>query len=1115
MEGLTKKSKRVLHILLIGLLLLTGYGCGSSASVAAGTGSSSGSDSGSGAAGGSDTTPTISTISNVTTPRSTTQSINVITINFTVSPGSLECSSTYLSMVSSDTTIIPNANVSWSGTAPNCTATITPTSNAVGSTTITIVVAKESLSASTAFTLTMTNTAPTISTITDKTTPKSTAKAVSFTIADSEDSLSCAGSLSMTSSNTNIVPKANVVWSGTAPNCTATITPTSTVGTTTITITASDGLLTGSKNFVLTTTNSAPTISDSADTSTAKLAAKAVAFTIADSEDTLTCAGSVSGSSSSTGVVPTANIVITGTAPNCTATITPTSFTGTATITLTATDGALTASDSFVLTVTNSAPTISGISETAPSTARPTAKTVTFTIADAEDSITCANVTATSGTTTVIANSNTVVTGAAQSCTLTMTPTATTNTGTTQITLSVTDGALTTTNSSITLTVNCPTTVTTLTVAAVYPTNGPDWNDYVGNNGSNFYGATDAACDASTATSASSCLHAGEVRKVNVPAETSCTNLSISDSLGAFNWTCVDSGANVVYYSSGLKTSKRLADLIDWTTASATMWKANTVTVTKVGCSLYDTSGQTAPTTSTSNYWGWTNDFQDLGDLSTSPPTGGWAKKIYTLAADATTSAQFGPTVDKVAIVVKDGVTWTNSSTDQKIIYFNPGGSTSSNYHWLESGTGVFTRTNGDNSTESIYLRSAKFSVLRKIRVKNADTIGVYLLAAKYNRLYDVMVANSELEGMKLGSGVDSTTTTGNILSRITVVNSSTRGSSNSGIFMAADSSLNTLTDALVVNGKSNGIALQSNQNTLSHITIGNNGGNGLNLLLSSQNTAAQTIVANNGGHGLALFVNCDGNQFANLAAHNNATDEIYFLPNSTTNDNNLFLNNLLLGSGHVGCTITDGTGNKLSGNGTTCSVANSGTETLDTTSTVNNYFVGQVANTVDTSNTHGSSLDGSNLFAYVPPITDWFKFNNVFRAWGMGGNSDPMNSANRGACTSGSCGIWDWRVKATSNAMRDINNSGIAFPSGGACPVNGNNTTADLQTSVNTFVTDALEILGDGLGDDDGLCESNEACIYSPNMGVYQGESTLSTCNFTNGTVTGVTMYGYATNGG
>jgi len=55
-----------------------------------------------------------------------------------------------------------------------------------------------------------------------------------------------------------------------------------------------------------------------------------------------------------------------------------------------------------------------------------------------------------------------------------------------------------------------------------------------------------------------------------------------------------------------------------------------------------------------------------------------------------------------------------------------------------------------------------------------------------------------------------------------------------------------------------------------------------------------------------------------------------------------------------------------------------------------------------------------------------------------------------------------------------------------------------------------------DGSGNDNGVCESNEACLYAPNFGVYQGEGALAECVYQDaaGPVVGVTMYGYLTNG-
>lgn len=98
--------------------------------------------------------------------------------------------------------------------------------------------------------------------------------------------------------------------------------------------------------------NTAPTISNIANqTINAGTSTAAIAFTVSDAE---TAAGSltVSGLSSNPTLVPSGNIVLGGLGSNRTVTATPAANqTGTATITLTVSDGALSRSTSFVLTV--------------------------------------------------------------------------------------------------------------------------------------------------------------------------------------------------------------------------------------------------------------------------------------------------------------------------------------------------------------------------------------------------------------------------------------------------------------------------------------------------------------------------------------------------------------------------------------------------------------------------------------------------------------------------------------------------------------------------------------------------------------------------------------------
>ena len=152
----------------------------------------------------------------------------------------------------------------------------------------------------------------------------------------------------------------------------------------------------------------------------------------------------------------------------------------------------------------------------------------------------------------------------------------------------------------------------------------------------------------------------------------------------------------------------------------------------------------------------------------------------------------------------------------------------------------------------------------------------------------------------------------------------------------------------------------------------------------------------------------------------------------------------------------------------------------------------------VNASDTNGSASFGS--------ITDWTGFENKYRGWGNDGSAFP-NSDNRGWCTTGTCRIWDWSLLQADSALRGVL---VSLPTG-----SDTFTHTWHNGSTTTFLRHALEILGDGIGNDDGLCESGETCVYLPNIGAYQGHGNLIDAGaFTDGAVTGVTLKRYGTNG-
>lgn len=314
--------------------------------------------------------PAISTIANQTTPENVAKNIP-----FTIADvdSTLTCNGN-VSVVSSNTALIPNTNIAVTGTAPNCVASITPLANQSGSSTITVTVTDNGTplpvqTSNTSFNMMVNpvNEAPVISTIASQVTNEDTTiNAIAFTISDADSTVFCS-SVTGASNNTTLVSNANIVITGTAPNCLVTIIPSANIfGSASVTLTLTDNgtpmpAETATSVFIVTVNavNDAPVISAIANqTIDEDGVTAALALTITDSDSTLTCAGSVAGSSSNTTLIPNNNISISGTVPNCNVVITPVSnLNGSAIITLTLTDNgtpmpAQTVTTNFNLVVT-------------------------------------------------------------------------------------------------------------------------------------------------------------------------------------------------------------------------------------------------------------------------------------------------------------------------------------------------------------------------------------------------------------------------------------------------------------------------------------------------------------------------------------------------------------------------------------------------------------------------------------------------------------------------------------------------------------------------------------------------------------------------------------------
>ena len=199
----------------------------------------------------SNTPPTISAIANQVINEDTATAA----LAFTVGDAQTAAGSLTLGQGSSNTTLVPTNNIVFGGSGASRTVTVTPATNQNGSATITVSVSDGQLSTNTSFLLTVNpvNDPPTISAISNQTIyVNGTNGPLNFTVGDVETP---AGSLTLRgdSSNLVLVPTNNIVFGGSDSNRTVTVTPAANQsGTSTITISVSDGALSASNSFVLT-----------------------------------------------------------------------------------------------------------------------------------------------------------------------------------------------------------------------------------------------------------------------------------------------------------------------------------------------------------------------------------------------------------------------------------------------------------------------------------------------------------------------------------------------------------------------------------------------------------------------------------------------------------------------------------------------------------------------------------------------------------------------------------------------------------------------------------------------------------------------------------------------
>ena len=392
------------------------------------------------------TAPTIGTIANQTINEdATTAAIGFVISDAETSPGSLT-----LSGNSSNPSLVPINRITFGGSGGNRSVTVQPAANQSGTANITLTVSDGIATASKTFSLRVdpVNDAPTLTSIANLTINENgVSPAIPFTIADAE---TAAGSLTVSASSANraLVPDNRITLGGSGSNRTVVVRPAADQsGIATITLTVSDGSLTATRSFVITvdSVNTAPTIGTIANqTINEDATTAAIGFVISDAE---TSPGSLtlSGNSSNPSLVPINRITFGGSGGNRSVTVQPAANqSGTANITVIVSDGIATASKIFSVRVNpvNDAPTITGIANQTVIRDM-TSAPISFTISDLETSAGSLTLTATSSDSALLPKSRIVFGGSGSARTVRLSP-ATNQLGTATVTITVSDGTLTT-----------------------------------------------------------------------------------------------------------------------------------------------------------------------------------------------------------------------------------------------------------------------------------------------------------------------------------------------------------------------------------------------------------------------------------------------------------------------------------------------------------------------------------------------------------------------------------------------------------------------------------------------------------------------------------------------
>ena len=659
-------------------------------------------------------------------------------------------------------------------------------------------------------------------------------------------------------------------------------------------------------------------------------------------------------------------------------------------------------------------------------------------------------------------------------------------------------------------------------VTALWTTNGANWMDYVVNNATQKISqVSDTAC-AGSESAIRGCLHGGEFRKVVISSETSCTNFTIVDTLGAFDWICDDSsGTSIVFYSTGLKRGKGLRDLIE---SDGSNWKENRVTIT---------NGSTSYQTALSRWW--TNTLTPLtsnGTTNAALVELNTAGTIYYLPATsgATSTNGYAFKNSKIGIVTlgTSSLVYGDNSSGANNCHSSTASTTttngrcllvggSTNYLWIEARLDSQHSAGAYSSTYPVVLKNTAFVRINQTRL-NANSSALVGFS-----FLDATTRGTTVTGLEFQNSLSSNRVavalvgSGHFIQDYGVANAQNtypfsftgvseavvhrfRASNGVGDFFGGSGT--NRNHRFIETAVSNYTTLGSdegNYGTFAGMSILNSGGAGSTSFgfdapgLTGV-TAHNILLGNNIGLGLNIGANSSLTQatLSQLAVLNTTQSGIYLDVHGSA-QNNKFTGNIVLGNNVNDCRYQTGTwGGVPVGLGTSgSSCVNNGSysdATFITGKSIANAIVGKIG----ASDPVNTSEDSSGQATYATTL-DWFGFANWFRGWGKYSASAFPGTTHNNRCSTGTCAVWDISLKtqtAANTVVYNNSDSGSTTLNGAitantTCPtvLRGSRYLSTVPYSYNTDITTGGMSTGyNGYATSDttftDTCSAGETCV-------------------------------------